>query len=309
MVAAAAQSLSILLIMLGADTDNLIQDPLDNQQCGSIPTSTTTSATSTGSISTRMIIGGSEASGTWPWQIAVLDSHQRLVCGGTLITSEFVLTAAHCVKGRLKIVAGEYNLALSMAESQDRQEREVSKTFKHPYYRVGEGKIVDNDIALLKLDKPLELNPQVWPACLPSQNEELEAQLNATILGWGAKSYLRLKDGRLRVERDDLLREARVPVVDSDECSRSYGEHIHMDNFVCAGYREGRIDSCAGDSGGPLLIERDNRWHVYGVTSMGDDCGKEGKYGIYSKTSNYIKWIRRIVNKFTPATNKLSVLQ
>lgn len=292
----AGPSLQLFLIILGTDSENLIQDSLDNPHCGAVPREPTSL------IRTRMIIGGSEAqSGLWPWQIAVLDQQQRLVCGGTLISSEFVLTAAHCVRGMMSIVAGEYNLA--DRDSEDRQERRVARAFKHPQYR-GDT-IVDNDIALLKLASPLQLTQRVWPACLPLQSEELESEVNATILGWGATRYLMGRDGKVKVERDDMLQEARVPIVDFEECKQIYGKYVDINHFVCAGYREGRIDSCAGDSGGPLLVERDNKWYVYGVTSMGEGCGKEGRYGIYSKTSDYVRWIKKIVNKYT--TSRLSI--
>jgi len=245
-----------------------------------------------------MIVGGSEAQpGAWPWQIAVLDRKKRLICGGTLITSEFVLTAAHCVTANMNIVAGEYNLADK--ESEDRQERKVARAFKHPQYNKNN---VDNDIAVLKLEQPLQFNHRVWPACLPQQGEELESNVNATILGWGATRYLRQPDGKPQVERDDMLHEARVPTVDFAECKFSYGDDLESHHVICAGYKEGRIDSCAGDSGGPLLVERQGRWHVYGVTSFGDECGKEGKYGIYSKTSAYVNWVKKIVNKHTTIT-------
>lgn len=127
----------------------------------------------------------------------------------------------------------------------------------------------------------------------------------ATILGWGAVAYHRQANGKPRVERDDMLRQAVVPVVDFHECKKSYGDDLETHHVICAGYKQGRIDSCAGDSGGPLLIERNNKWHVYGVTSFGDECGKEDKYGIYSKTSAYVDWIHRVIAKHE--TSRLSL--
>lgn len=295
----AAPSLQLFLILIGTDSENLIKDPLDNPHCGSVPRQQPPMPSAQHQLQTRMlIVGGSEAQpDTWPWQVAVLNSKNQLICGGTLVSNEFVLTAAHCIQPgnkRLRIVAGEYNLADK--ESEDRQERNVSRIYKHPQYN---NKLVDNDIALLKLDQPVVLTTEVWPACLPDQDEELDAETNATILGWGATRYLRNKDGKPLVERDDMLREAKVPVVDFAECKQSYGDYLKTFNVICAGYKEGQIDSCAGDSGGPLLVQRNSRWYVYGVTSFGDECGKEGKYGIYSKTSTYINWIKRTISRFT----------
>lgn len=288
MLATPSFQLSAILILIGSSSDNNLinnNDQLDNQDCGTV-------RRPQDSIQTRIVGGYGAESGAWPWQIAVLDGKKELICGGTMISSEFVLTAAHCVKNKMHIVAGEFNL---VEKEGHEQERRVSKSFKHPQYNKNN---VDNDIALLKLESPLELTPRVSPACLPEQSEELKPKLNATILGWGAVSYHRQPDGKPQVERDDMLYEAVVPVVDFKDCKNSYGDYLKGHHHViCAGYKEGGIDSCAGDSGGPLLVARNNKWYVYGVTSFGDECGKEGKYGIYSKTSAYVDWIKKIINK------------
>lgn len=199
----------------------------------------------------------------------------------------------------MHIIAGEYNLAEKEGHE---QERKVSRASKHPHYNK---KNVDNDIALLKLEHPLELTQRVWPACLPEQDEELKPDSMTTILGWGAIAYHRLRDGKPEVERDDTLYEAKVPVVDFEECKNSYGDDLETHHVICAGYKEGRIDSCTGDSGGPLLLEKDNKWHVYGVTSFGDECGKEGKYGIYSRTSSYVTWIKKTVAKYSSSRTSI----
>ena len=88
------------------------------------------------------------------------------------------------------------------------------------------------------------------------------------------------------------------------ECHRTYADYLITDNMFCAGFASGRIDSCAGDSGGPLLCEDDNgRWTVYGVTSFGEGCGREGKFGIYAKVPNFVDWIDRVVNYRREAGN------
>ena len=81
-------------------------------------------------------------------------------------------------------------------------------------------------------------------------------------------------------------------------CRNVYEDYHITDNMFCAGYRRGRKDSCAGDSGGPLLC-RDyrDRWTVFGITSFGEGCGKKGKFGIYTKLPNYIKWIQSWIQK------------
>ena len=79
------------------------------------------------------------------------------------------------------------------------------------------------------------------------------------------------------------------------DCMSVYKNYYITDNMFCAGYRGGRIDSCAGDSGGPLLCQKEHRWTIYGITSFGEGCGRQGKYGIYAKVPNYTKWIERTI--------------
>jgi len=90
----------------------------------------------------------------------------------------------------------------------------------------------------------------------------------------------------------------KVPIVASHVCRSVYMDYHITDNMFCAGYERGRKDSCAGDSGGPLLCQDDtSRWTVFGITSFGEGCGKRGKFGIYTKLPNYVKWIHSWTNK------------
>lgn len=188
------------------------------------------------------------------------------------------------------VVAGEYNLVENEGFE---QERRVVRVFKHPEY---DKQKVDNDIALLKLNAPLEYSERVKPACLPEQNEDIKLETAATIVGWGAISYQKDPITKApKVERDDMLYQAIVPIVDTEQCQKTYGDNLNPLHVICAGYKDGKIDSCQGDSGGGLLSLKNGRWNVYGVTSFGDECGKENAYGIYTRTSFYVNWIRKIV--------------
>jgi secreted trypsin-like serine protease len=82
-----------------------------------------------------------------------------------------------------------------------------------------------------------------------------------------------------------------------------YEEYQITGNMFCAGYRRGRKDSCAGDSGGPLMCKTANgKWTVFGITSFGEGCGKKGKFGIYAKLSNYVRWIKKVISRTTKAS-------
>ena len=87
----------------------------------------------------------------------------------------------------------------------------------------------------------------------------------------------------------------QIPIVSKSECNNVYKDYYISENMFCAGYQGGRIDTCAGDSGGPLLCQKDGRWTIYGITSFGEGCGQQGKYGIYAKVPNFTKWIESVI--------------
>ncbi|CAL1261129.1 unnamed protein product [Larinioides sclopetarius] len=233
------------------------------------------------------IIGGREAQkGSWPWQLALLNRYREPFCGATLIAPKWALTAAHCLRRKLIVRSGEHNL---MSIEGSEQESLVVEQYVHPDY---DEATVHNDIALLKLRNPFVFDNHTQAACLPQQQDSLDSDSRGIILGWG-------KHKSTAIYGTDDLHQAEVPIVDPEECQKSYDTYPITRTVICAGYKQGRIDSCAGDSGGPLLVRKNGRWTLFGVTSFGDGCGEKGKYGIYSSVPKYVKWIRKIVFKYS----------
>ncbi|KAI9550663.1 hypothetical protein GHT06_006215 [Daphnia sinensis] len=163
----------------------------------------------------------------------------------------------------------------------------VEEVFVHPDY---DPETVDNDVALLRLPEAIKLGHQgIRLACLPQPGQSLPITQKCTIIGWG-------KERSSHVFGTEVLHEAEVPIVKTSACREVYEDYFITDNMFCAGYRKGRIDSCAGDSGGPLLCSVGDRWTIFGITSFGEGCGKRGKFGIYTKVPNYVSWIQRVID-------------
>ncbi|CAJ0958854.1 unnamed protein product [Ranitomeya imitator] len=179
--------------------------------------------------------------------------------------------------------SGDYDKYL---RDQDEQKIAVMKVFPHPYYL---GEYYDHDIALLYLRSPAILSDYTRPICLPSPGLgrllTQEGEIGQ-VSGWGATHY------KGRASR--FLLKVRLPIVSQDTCMAST-DMVLTGNMFCAGYSIEARDSCKGDSGGPFAVIYRNTWYLVGVVSWGEGCAQEGKYGVYTRVSNYISWIKDII--------------
>ncbi|XP_007528316.1 coagulation factor IX [Erinaceus europaeus] len=229
------------------------------------------------------IVGGENAEpGQFPWQVLLTENFEPF-CGGSIINEKWIVTAAHCIKPgvNITVVAGEYDT--EKAEDTE-QRRNVTRAILHHKYNATINKY-NHDIALLELDRPLTLNSYVTPVCIADReytNLFLKFR-SGYVSGWG-KVFNR---GR----SSNILQYLRVPFVDRATCLRSTKFSIY-NNMFCAGYQEGGKDSCQGDSGGPHVNEVEGVSFLTGIISWGEECAMKGKYGIYTKVSLYVNWIK-----------------
>lgn len=234
-----------------------------------------------------IIGGGPAAAGEFPFQVALLqkpqpsgtgnDAFYAQFCGGALVGSVWVLTAAHCVDGAaassMTILVGATNL-----DSTSGKRYSVARIFKKPDY---DSSTTANDLALIQLGSAppssiprLELG-RVGPAGTP-----------LTVIGWGST------DGNGQTY-PRALQKVTVGVVDFNTCNgpSSYNKAL-LPGMFCAGLMRGGKDSCYGDSGGPILQAKSGGgWRTVGIVSWGEGCAKANYPGIYTNIGTYASWI------------------
>jgi secreted trypsin-like serine protease len=289
------------------------------------------------------IIGGEEAKGAdWPWQIAlyqrvvvedkktkkitISEDKFRQICGGSIISERWVLTAAHCFEGMEKYKLEERHYFIlegtkQLSGNSGRQLR-VKRIVPHEDYKFGEGPW---DIALIELATTAKSTP------VPLAREQNAAGLetpdkSAIVTGFGdirssipkrdpvTHEIMKDSDGNEiyvfvdtgeEVTKDNVatasspegrLRQVELRLVAMEACKKA-NSYDWMDHHqICAGVPEGGKDSCQGDSGGPLVVRDDKAtggWVQVGVVSVGNACARRGFPGVYSRVSAFEDWLKR----------------
>ncbi|KAL3441852.1 trypsin-like cysteine/serine peptidase domain-containing protein [Aspergillus insuetus] len=222
------------------------------------------------------IVGGDEASiEEYPYQIQLL-SNGRLICGGSIISNQYVVTAGHCTDGAsassLSIRAG------SSSSSGGGTVVRVSSIAQHPDY---DAATTNNDISILTLAEDLTFGSGIQAVDLPTSSALPTAGTTAIATGWGA-----LQEGG---SVSETLQYVEVPIVSKSQCASDYqGFNEITESMVCAG--ESGKDACQGDSGGPLVADG----VLVGITSWGNGCARPGYPGVYSSPAYFRDFIESV---------------
>ena len=215
---------------------------------------------------TAAIVNGDDADiEDFPFQVALMIPGTNFqFCGGTLINSRYVLTAAHCVFGRS---ANDMEVLLGSGDLTSGGERVAVQAIRnHPEF----GETIDYDIAILRLEGS-HLYPRVYVQH-PDEPDYSAPGDTATAIGWGQTGTGR--DG----EDTNILKRTAMPIITNDRCSRVAGFQFGniTERVICAGEERLGRGVCFGDSGGPLLVPYEESWMEVGVTSFAvnrDECG------------------------------------
>ncbi|KFQ96915.1 Kallikrein-14, partial [Nipponia nippon] len=222
------------------------------------------------------IIGGRPCSiNQRPFQVALIKRGQ-ILCGGSLIDAQWVLTAAHCRQPirDVQVLIGTGTLRDGTGEV-----RLISRQIVHPAYNPRKN---DNDFMVLRLNRPVRFSNSIKKIRLATRCPM--DGMRCTVSGWGTT-----KSPGAKLPKD--LQCATIETFGRDKCARAYGNAI-TPNMFCAGVPQGGVDSCQGDSGGPLVCNG----VLQGVVSWGMAvCGRAGQPGVYANVCQAVPWIRKFI--------------
>jgi secreted trypsin-like serine protease len=241
------------------------------------------------------IVGGQNARPyEFPWQVSVRKKATNgHFCGGSVINDRWILTAAHCIIGKLAqtltVVVGEHQR--SVVQSSVRQVLNVAAVHLHPSYNTV---TQQNDIGLIQVDGSILFNDNIQPVCL-AEAADLYVGRKCQTSGWGSTEFS-------VPSLTDILRYVTLNITSNTYCRTALAgiaDVLISSDMICATDNSGNIvhDSCQGDSGGPLTVKdsTDGTFRLVGVVSFGVGCAS-GYPGVYSRVGHFIAWIKNVTN-------------
>ncbi|XP_024297368.1 mast cell protease 2 [Oncorhynchus tshawytscha] len=228
------------------------------------------------------IINGKKAKRNSLQYMASVQNDEKHICGGFLITPDFVLTAAHCNKSNLSVVLGTHNIKKGLGKAVRYNVERKCKS--NSYKNVKDG----SDIMLLKLSREAKLSKSVNKVRLPTKDKVLKPNTKCLAAGWGLTKIDAIVDD---------LQVVDVEAIDLKVCQKQW-DHVKVNlppNVICAGGYMTDKGTCQGDSGGPLVCNGE----AVGIVSfnMWGNCAYPNVPNVYTQISKYLPWIKKVINK------------
>ncbi|RWS01252.1 hypothetical protein B4U79_07878, partial [Dinothrombium tinctorium] len=239
----------------------------------------------------RIVNGFNVPISSAPWVASLVGLRfdgSHAFCGAVIITPRRLLTAAHCINLAKRSGFYKINAVVGTDVKNNFGGGEVFTVEQYKQHEFFVEKTYRNDIAILKLDRDIVYKPnKIAPICLPPRSEQ--AQGRALVVGFGVTDY----DTR---SLSEILLGAEVNILPPSRCVKYRKHGFKEEDQICAGWEEGGMDACLGDSGGPLFYWKDNTAYLVGIVSFGIDCGQAGLPGIYTRISTFINWIEENID-------------
>ncbi|CRK97011.1 CLUMA_CG010301, isoform A [Clunio marinus] len=240
-----------------------------------------------GIVETPLIVGGQRVNeNEFPHMAAIgypsndFSKAYAFKCGGTVISEQFILTAAHCAYDRES--GGPVVVKLGVIYIDDNRSNaqiiNIASFISHPLYKSSEKYY---DIALIRLKSFIRFDEHVRPACLSTRFETWHKMI---AIGFGKTNYVE-DFGSLN------LNKVLLSNVDQNTCKRTYQTFKQLKNGIidsqfCAGEEEGNKDTCL-----VVLREPYCMYNIVGITSFGKFCGFASSYGVYTNVTSFIDFI------------------
>ncbi|XP_060110951.1 serine protease 53-like [Heteronotia binoei] len=232
---------------------------------------------------------GLSAEGLWPWYVS-LQYEGKHVCGGTLISEDWIVTAAQCFIGRQEpkawvVLLGEKEVGLK----REWQERRTLQNIElhGAYFNATEG----YDIAVAKLDRPVVFNEHIRAICNPYRTHKFS---------FGSTCWTR---GRTTDETQTPgpLGGVEVKLLGPRSCNCHYnltsdlGHEIPISSQMLCATPHNKTMLCEGTAGEPLICNENGTWFLAGISSFGKGCGTLVRPGVYTAVNTYEDWIMKLV--------------